>query len=299
MTPEGLYKQILKKQSFLCVGLDTDIQKIPSHLRKIPSHLKEIPSLLKKNPSNLKGSATGKSSSSPVLDFNRAIVDATHDLAIAYKPNLAFYESRGAAGWEDLARTVEYIRSVDPDIFLIADAKRGDIGNTASMYARTFFEEMDFDAVTISPYMGKDSVEPFLEYEGKWVIVLGLTSNKGADDFQFLSLAENGRHLYEEVISKAAAWAGSDRIMFVVGATRPELIAGIRRIIPDHFLLVPGVGAQGGSLKEVAKAGMNNNCGLIVNSSRSILYAEDSPDFAKKARENALQLQKEMSSILD
>jgi orotidine-5'-phosphate decarboxylase len=284
MTLEGLYEQILKKQSFLCVGLDTDILKIPSHQ--------------KRNTPDLKSSASGKSGSTPILDFNRAIIDATHDLAIAYKPNLAFYESRGAAGWEDLARTVEYIRSADPDIFLIADAKRGDIGNTASMYAKTFFEELDFDAVTISPYMGQDSVQPFLEYEGKWVIVLGLTSNPGAEDFQFLSLQENGRLLYEEVIFKAAGWAGPDRIMFVAGATRPELITGIRQIIPDHFLLVPGVGAQGGSLEEVAKAGMNKHCGLIVNSSRSILYAEDSPAFAAKARENARNLQLEMSSLL-
>ena len=271
MTHKGLYDQILKKQSFLCVGLDTDILKIPSHLKR---------------------------SSSSVLDFNRAIIDATHDLAIAYKPNLAFYESRGSKGWEDLAKTVEYIRSVDPDIFLIADAKRGDIGNTAGMYARTFFEEMDFDAVTISPYMGKDSVLPFLEYDGKWVIVLGVTSNPGAEDFQFLSLKENGRNLYEEVIAKAAQWAGPDKIMFVTGATRPELIAGIRDIIPDHFLLVPGVGAQGGSLEEVSKAGLNNHCGLIVNSSRSILYADDSPSFAEKAREAGLELQKAMSSLL-
>jgi orotidine-5'-phosphate decarboxylase len=271
MTYEGLYDQILKKQSFLCVGLDSDILKIPSHL---------------------------KSSSSPVLDFNRAIVDATHDLAVSYKPNLAFYEARGAKGWEELAKTVEHIRSIDPEIFLIADAKRGDIGNTAGMYARTFFEEMDFDAVTISPYMGKDSVLPFLEYEGKWVIVLGVTSNPGAEDFQFLSLKESGRTLYEEVITKATKWAGPDKIMFVCGATRPELIADLRKIIPDHFLLVPGVGTQGGSLEEVVKAGQNNHCGLIVNSSRSILYADDSPNFAEKARDAALQLQQEMSSLL-
>jgi len=271
MTQNGLYDQILKKQSFLCVGLDSDILKIPSHLRK---------------------------SSSSVLDFNRGIIDATHDLAIAYKPNLAFYESRGARGWEDLASSIEHIRSIDPDIFLIADAKRGDIGNTAGMYARTFFKEMDFDAVTISPYMGKDSVLPFLEYDGKWVIVLGVTSNPGAEDIQFLTLKENDRPLYEEVITKAAQWAGPDRIMFVTGATRPELIAGIRKIIPDHFLLVPGVGTQGGSLEEVAKAGQNNHCGLIVSTSRSILYADDSPNFAEKARDAALELQKAMSSLL-
>ena len=271
MTREDIYRQILKKQSFLCVGLDTDILKIPSHLRK---------------------------SSTPVQDFNRGIIDATHDLTIAYKPNLAFYESRGAAGWEDLARTVEYIRSVDPGIFLIADAKRGDIGNTAALYASTFFEELDFDAVTISPYMGSDSVLPFLEYQGKWVILLGLTSNPGADDFQMLPLAGSERKLYQEVIGQAAEWAGPDRMMFVAGATRPELISGIREIIPDHFLLVPGIGAQGGSLEEVARAGMNNQCGLIVNSSRSILYAADSEEFASEARREALKIQQSMSRLL-
>jgi len=276
MTYEGLYRQILEKQSFLCIGLDTDIGKIPTHLLK---------------------------SSSPVLDFNRAIVDSTHDLAVAYKPNLAFYESRGAAGWEDLARTVEYIRSVDPSIFLIADAKRGDIGNTASMYAQTFFKELDFDAVTLSPYMGKDSIQPFLEYPGKWVILLGLTSNPGAEDFQFLRLEggnQTGNHLlYEEVLQKASGWAGPDQMMFVAGATRPELISGIRRILPDHFLLVPGIGAQGGSLETVVREGMNEHCGLIVNSSRSILYAGDSSGFGAAARQKALELQKAMSGYLN
>lgn len=270
MTYEGLCEQILKKRSFLCVGLDTDIRKIPSQLRK---------------------------SSSPVLDFNRAIIDATHDLAIAYKSNMAFYESRGAAGWEDLARTVEYIRAIDPSAFLIADAKRGDIGNTAALYARTFFEELDFDAVTLSPYMGEDSVRPFLEHSGKWVILLGLTSNPGAEDFQFLRLQNGSMHLYEEVIRQGAAWAGPDRMMFVAGATRAELISGIRRIIPDHFLLVPGIGAQGGSLVEVVRTGMNDHCGLIINASRSILYADDSAGFAGKAREKAKELQTAMSTI--
>ncbi len=268
---EGLYRQVIKKQSFLCVGLDTDIRKIPVHLQK---------------------------STSAVLDFNRAIIDATHDLAIAYKPNLAFYEARGATGWEELARSVEYIRSVDPEIFLIADAKRCDIGNTAGMYARTFFEELGFDAVTISPYMGRDSVEPFLEYKGKWVIVVGLTSNPGAEDFQFLSIKDSGKNLYQEVIQKAAGWAGPDQMMFVAGATRAELISEIRKIIPDHFLLVPGIGAQGGSLEEVVKAGMNDQCGLLVNSSRSILYADNSESFAGKARANALELQLEMAGHL-
>ncbi|MFC2113042.1 orotidine-5'-phosphate decarboxylase [Bacteroidota bacterium] len=271
MTQEGLYQQIHKKQSFLCVGLDTDVHRIPAHLQKSPA---------------------------AVLDFNRAIIDVTHDLTIAYKPNLAFYESRGATGWKELALTVEYIRSIDPEIFLIADAKRGDIGNTAGMYARTFFEELDFDAVTISPYMGRDSVEPFLEYDGKWVILLGLTSNPGAEDFQFLPLKDGGKKLYQEVIQKASQWAGPDRMMFVAGATRAELISRIREIIPDHFLLVPGIGAQGGSLDEVVKAGMNDQCGLIVNSSRSILYADNSESFAEKARANTLELQQAMSGHL-
>ncbi len=271
MTYEGLYRKILEKKSFLCVGLDTDISKIPGHLPK---------------------------SSSPVLDFNRVIVDSTHDLAIAYKTNLAFYESRGAAGWEDLARTVEYIRSVDPDLFLIADGKRGDIGNTASMYARAFFREMDFDAVTVSPYMGKDSVQPFLEYPEKWVIVLGITTNPGAEDFQLLKLQNSGKHLYEEVLRKASEWSGPDRMMFVAGATRAERISGIRRIVPDHFLLVPGIGAQGGSLASVARAGMNRHCGLLVNAGRSILYADRTREFALRAREKALELQQSMSGFL-
>jgi orotidine-5'-phosphate decarboxylase len=271
MTREGLYRQILKKRSFLCIGLDTDVQKLPPHLSL---------------------------SKTPVVDFNRAIIDATHDRAIAYKPNLAFYESRGADGWNDLAWTVNYIRSLDPDIFLIADAKRGDIGNTAAHYARTFFEEMNFDAVTISPYMGRDSIEPFLQYEGKWVILLGITSNPGAEDFQFLYL-RNDRYLYEEVIGKASEWAGPDQMMFVAGATRPELIRELRKIIPDHFLLVPGIGAQGGDLRDVALAGMNGQCGLILNSSRSILYADKTESFAEKAGQSALELQQSMEILLD
>jgi orotidine-5'-phosphate decarboxylase len=237
--------------------------------------------------------------SSPVLDFNRAIVDATHDLAIAYKPNLAFYESRGAAGWEDLAGTVKYIRSVNPDLFLIADAKRGDIGNTAAMYARTFFEELDFDAVTLSPYMGRDSVQPFLEYPEKWAIVLGLTSNPGAEDFQMLNLQYGCTNLYEEVLRKASAWSDPGHLMFVAGATRAESIEVIRSIVPEHFLLVPGIGAQGGDLESVILAGMNEHCGLIVNSGRSILYADNTDEFAPKAREKALELQRSMSEFLD
>jgi len=271
MTAAGLYEQILQKKSFLCVGLDTDIGKIPQHL--------------------LSGAA-------PVLEFNKKIIDATHDLAIAYKPNLAFYEARGTDGWTDLKMTVEYIRSKAPGVFLIADAKRGDIGNTAAMYAKAFFEEMDFDAVTLSPYMGKDTVTPFLGYEGKWVIMLGLTSNPGAEDFQFLEAGSGQNRLFEEVIRQGAEWGGTDQVMFVAGATRAELISDIRKIIPNHFLLVPGIGAQGGSLNEVADAGMNDHCGLIVNASRSILYAGDNEAFDAAARNQALALQKEMAALL-
>ncbi len=271
MTAAGLYKQIQNKKSFLCVGLDTDIGKIPRHL-----HLLE----------------------SPVLEFNKKIIDATHDLAIAYKPNLAFYEARGADGWNDLKKTVEYIRSVAPEVFLIADAKRGDIGNTGAMYAKAFFEEMDFDAITLSPYMGKDTVTPFLEYDGKWVILLGLTSNPGAEDFQFLPTGSGPERLFEEVIRQGAEWGGPDQVMFVAGATRAGLISDIRRIIPKHFLLVPGIGAQGGSLKEVVDAGLNEQCGLIINASRSILYAGSDEAFDQTARIQALALQEEMASLL-
>lgn len=270
MDREEIYRQIQKKKSLLCVGLDSEIRKIPGHLQK---------------------------SASPVLEFNKAIIDATHDLAIAYKPNLAFYEERGVKGWEDLARTVEHIRSVDPGILIIADAKRGDIGNTAAKYARTFFTQMDFDAVTLSPYMGRDSVEPFLEYKGKWVIVLGLTSNPGAQDFQLLELP-GGTRMYQQVIRTAAGWAGPDQMMFVAGATRSDLVSDIRQIIPDHFLLVPGTGAQGGSMEQVIREGMNGYGGLIINASRSIIFADQSRSFTEKARSAALSLQGEMASIL-
>jgi len=271
MNAEGLYEQIRRKKSFLCVGLDTDIEKIPQHLHRLGS---------------------------PVLEFNKKIIDATHDLAIAYKPNLAFYEARGTEGWTDLGKTVEYIRSIDPDLFLIADAKRGDIGNTGAMYAKAFFEEMDFDAITLSPYMGKDTVTPFLGYDGKWVIMLGLTSNPGAEDFQFLPAGPDDNRLFEEVIRQGAEWGGPDQVMFVAGATRAGLIGDIRKIIPDHFLLVPGIGAQGGSLKEVVDAGFNDQCGLIVNASRSILYAADNDAFDQAARKSALELQQEMATFL-
>lgn len=271
MTAAGLYEQILRKKSFLCVGLDTDIEKIPHHLH---------------------------SEASPVLSFNKKIIDATHDLAVAYKPNLAFYEARGAEGWKDLKRTVEYIRSVAPDIFLIADAKRGDIGNTATMYAKAFFGEMDFDAVTLSPYMGKDSISPFLEYEGKWVVVLGLTSNPGAEDFQFLNIGSGDTRLFEAVLHQGSGWGNPDQLMFVVGATHADLIRGIRQIVPDHFLLVPGIGAQGGSLREVVDAGITDQCGLIVNASRSIIYAGEDEGFDKAARKASQLLQQEMARYL-
>ena len=271
MTAAGLYEQIRRKKSFLCVGLDTDIGKIPQVLHR---------------------------GVSPVLEFNKRIIDATHDLAIAYKPNLAFYEARGTDGWTDLIKTVDYIRSKAPAVFIIADAKRGDIGNTAAMYAKAFFEKMDFDAITLSPYMGKDSVTPFLGYEGKWVIILGLTSNPGAEDFQFLPAGSGPNRLFEEVIRQGAEWGGPDQVMFVAGATRAGLISDIRRIIPDHFLLVPGIGAQGGSLKEVVDAGLNDQCGLIVNASRSILYAGDNAAFDEAARKKALELQQEMAALL-
>ena len=271
MTAAGLYEQILQKKSFLCVGLDTDIGKIPQFLHH---------------------------GASPVLEFNKKIIDATHDLAIAYKPNLAFYEARGVEGWTDLKKSVEYIRSVDPDIFLIADAKRGDIGNTGAMYAKAFFEEMDFDAITISPYMGRDTVTPFLGYEGKWVILLGLTSNPGAENFQFLETGSGQNRLFEEVIRQGAEWGGTDQVMFVAGATRAELIRDIRKILPNHFLLVPGIGAQGGNLKEVVDAGLNDQCGLIVNASRSILYAGDNETFDHAARKQTLALQQEMAALL-
>jgi orotidine-5'-phosphate decarboxylase len=271
MTAAGLYEKIRRKKSFLCVGLDTDIEKIPRHLQ---------------------------SAASPVLEFNKRIIDATHDLAIAYKPNLAFYEARGAAGWNDLKKTIEYIRSVDPDIFLIADAKRGDIGNTAAMYAKAFFGEMDFDAVTLSPYMGKDSITPFLEYEGKWVVVLGLTSNPGAEDFQFLPVGSGKARLFEAVLHQGSGWGNPDQVMFVVGATRADLIRGIRNIVPAHFLLIPGIGAQGGSLREVVDAGMTDQCGLIVNASRSILYAGEDEGFEMAARKASTDLQREMARYL-
>ena len=272
MTSSELFLKIQEKQSFLCIGLDSDPEKIPNHL---------------------------KSTDDPVFEFNRQIIDATHHYAIAYKPNIAFYESQGIAGWVSLQKTLEYIRSVDKDLFVIADAKRGDIGNTSLMYAKTFFETMSFDAITVAPYMGIDSVEPFLQYKDKWVILLALTSNKGAADFQFIRDEEQGERLFEKVLAKGKEWGSKDQMMFVAGATRAEMLGDIRKIIPDHFLLVPGVGAQGGSLKEVVQFGMNDHCGLLVNSSRGIIFADQGKNFARVASDKAEELKEEMKMYLE
>lgn len=274
MTREELFENIKKKQSFLCVGLDTDVNKIPEYLFDKEGDL------------------------DPIFEFNKQIIDATADLCVAYKPNLAFYESLGLQGWDVLERTVDYIRQNYPDQFIIADAKRGDIGNTSAMYARTFFGNMDFDSVTVAPYMGEDSVSPFMSYEGKWVTLLALTSNKGAFDFQFMKDEENGERLFEKVLKTSLKWGNADNMMYVVGATKAEMLSDIRAIIPDHFLLVPGVGAQGGSLAEVVKYGMNDNCGLLVNSSRAIIYAANDESFASAARTEAMKVQKEMAEHL-
>jgi orotidine-5'-phosphate decarboxylase len=271
MTKEELFENIKRKKSFLCVGLDTDLQKIPEHLFD---------------------------SENAMFEFNKAIIDATADLCVAYKPNLAFYESVGLEGWKVLEQTVDYIRTNYPDQFLIADAKRGDIGNTSKMYARTFFGNLDFDTVTVAPYMGEDSVTPFLSYEGKWVTLLALTSNKGAYDFQFIENKENGKKLYEQVLEQSKQWGNPDNMMYVVGATKAEMLKNIRQIIPDNFLLVPGIGAQGGSLEEVCKYGMNPHCGLLVNSSRAIIYADNSENFATIARQEAKKVQLEMEKFL-
>jgi len=272
MTKQELFENIQRKKSFLCVGLDTDVNKIPEHLFD--------------------------ESDDPIFAFNKAIIDATADLCVAYKPNLAFYESLGLEGWEILERTVEYIRANYPDQFIIADAKRGDIGNTSAMYARTFFGNMEFDSVTVAPYMGEDSVTPFLTYEGKWVTLLALTSNKGAFDFQFMKDAETGERLFEKVLRTSLGWGTDENMMYVVGATKAEMLTNIRAIVPEHFLLVPGVGAQGGSLAEVAKYGLNSTCGLLVNSSRQIIYASEEADYAKAARLEAEKVQLEMEQIL-
>ena len=270
MTTAELVKAIKKKQSFLCVGLDTDITKIPPHLRKLPN---------------------------PVFEFNRQIIDSTAKYAVAYKPNIAFYEALGLKGWEALQQTIDYLNEEYPEIFTIADAKRGDIGNTASMYAKAFFEDLNFDAVTVAPYMGKDSIEPFLAYKNKHTILLALTSNEGAFDFQTQNL-DSKNTLYQEVLETSKTWKGSENLMYVVGATKAEYFKDIREIIPNSFLLVPGVGAQGGSLKDACQYGLNDNCGLLVNSSRGIIYASAGQDFAEAARLKAKQLQEEMAVYL-
>ena len=270
MNKQQLFENIQKKKSFLCVGLDTDIKKIPEHL------LKE---------------------EDPIFAFNKAIIDATAPYCIAYKPNLAFYESMGVKGWIAFEKTVSYIKENYPDQFIIADAKRGDIGNTSAMYARTFFEELDIDSVTVAPYMGEDSVTPFLSYEGKWVILLALTSNKGSHDFQ-LTEDTNGERLFEKVLRKSQEWANDENMMYVVGATQGQMFEDIRKVAPNHFLLVPGVGAQGGSLQEVCKYGIIKDCGLLVNSSRGIIYASNGDDFAEVAGQKAKELQAEMAAEL-
>ncbi len=270
MNYDELFQHICAKESFLCVGLDTDRRRLPQCLADADD---------------------------PVAAFNSAIVDATAPYAVAYKPNLAFYEEYGAEGFESFERTCRYIRECYPDIFIIADAKRGDIGNTSAMYARAFFERGLVDAVTLSPYMGRDTVAPFLAYEGRWAVILALTSNPSAADFEILPLA-GGRRLYEQVLATASQWGTKDNTMFVVGATQAMMLGGIREIVPDHFLLVPGVGAQGGSLQDVAAYGMNSHCGLLVNSSRGIIYASSGEDFAEAAGAKAAQMQAEMQALL-
>lgn len=260
---------INRKKSLLCVGLDADIDKIPDFLKKADD---------------------------PLFEFNKAIIDSTKDYAIAYKPNLAFYEMLGAKGWASLEKTIEYLKG-SGELFTIADAKRGDIGNSAKYYAKAFFEFLDFDAVTVNPYMGYDTVAPFLEYTEKFTILLALTSNKGSSDFQMLKCGED--HLYEDVIRKSSGWASPDQLMYVVGATKPEIIAKARKLAPDNFFLVPGVGAQGGDLQSVCKGGLNDQYGLIVNASRSIIYASTGQDFAGQARKAAFELQQQMEKLLD
>lgn len=271
MNREELIAQIKEKRSFLCVGLDTDLKKIPPHLTE---------------------------EADPIFAFNKAIIDATAPYCISFKPNLAFYESAGLNGMAAFEKTIRYLNENYPNHFVIADAKRGDIGNTSAMYARTFFEEYDVDSLTVAPYMGEDSVTPFLGYPDKWVILLTLTSNKGSADFQFTE-DNNGERLFEKVLRKSQEWAGPDKMMYVVGATRGRMLETVREIVPEHFFLVPGVGAQGGSLHEVCKYGMNKDCGLIVNSSRGIIYAGNGLDFAERAADKARELQQEMASELE
>ncbi|WP_010250036.1 orotidine-5'-phosphate decarboxylase [Myroides injenensis] len=270
MTTQQLTEEIKRKKSFLCIGLDVDLDKIPSHLLQ--------------------------QEEDPIFSFNKAIIDATHDLAVAYKPNIAFYEAYGIKGWQALAKTIEYLNSNYPEIYTIADAKRGDIGNTASMYAKAFFEDMKFDSVTVAPYMGKDSVEPFLEFTDKHTILLALTSNAGAFDFQTKDVG--GKPLYQVVLETSQQYKNNENLMYVVGATKAEYFEEIRKIVPNSFLLVPGVGAQGGNLQDVCKYGLNDSVGLLINSSRGIIFASNKEDFAECAREQALKMQKEMEDIL-
>ena len=270
MTRKELIQQIREKQSFLCVGLDTDLKKIPQHLL---------------------------AEDDAIFAFNKAIIDATAPYCVSYKPNLAFYEAFGVKGLMAFERTIKYLKANYPNHFIIADAKRGDIGNTSAMYARTFFEEYDVDSLTVAPYMGEDSVTPFLGYEGKWVILLALTSNKGSHDFQ-LTESPDGERLFEKVLRRSQQWATDEQMMYVVGATQGEMFEDIRRLAPTHFLLVPGVGAQGGSLQEVCKYGMTKDCGLLVNSSRGIIYASQGEDFAEAAAEKARELQQQMAQEL-
>lgn len=267
MTRAQLFEQIQKKNSYLCVGLDTDITKIPSHL---------------------------KNAADPIFEFNKQIIDATHEHCVAYKPNIAFYEALGAKGWESLEKTLNYIPK---DCFTIADAKRGDIGNTSSLYAKAFFEQMSFDSITVAPYMGADSVTPFLEFKNKWVILLAHTSNAGSADFQLIESKE-GKKLYETVITTSQQWGTPEQLMYVVGATRADKVAEIRKLAPEHFFLVPGIGAQGGDLQEVSKHGLNKQCGLLVNSTRAIIYASADKDFAQAATREAIQVKEEMDKLL-
>jgi len=269
MTTTQLTAQIIKKKSFLCIGLDVDLEKIPNHLLELED---------------------------PIFEFNRILIDATHDLCVAYKPNTAFYEAYGIKGWQSLQKTIDYINTNYPEIFTIADAKRGDIGNTSTMYAKAFFEDLNFDSVTVAPYMGKDSVEPFLAFENKHTIILALTSNEGAFDFQTKTV--EGKELYQTVIETSKTWKNAHNLMYVVGATKAAYFAEIRKIIPNSFLLVPGIGAQGGSLEDVCKYGLNENIGLLINSSRAIIYASKEKDFAQKARAEALTIQRAMETIL-
>lgn len=270
MTIQQLIEQIHQKKSFLCIGLDVDLTKIPQHLSELED---------------------------PIFEFNKAIIDATHDLCVSFKPNTAFYEAYGIKGWISLQKTINYINENYPEIFTIADAKRGDIGNTSAMYAKAFLEDLNFDSVTVAPYMGKDSIEPFLAFENKYTILLALTSNEGAFDFQTKNSED--KELYKVVIETSKTWKNSQNLMYVVGATKAEYFTEIRKIVPNSFLLVPGIGAQGGNLSDVCKHGMNENVGLLINSSRGIIYASNGTDFAEKAREEALKIQQEMQQILN